>query len=168
MEDLKPKKVSESAIDFYPHEIFPNDLNPNDLNPRGMVFGGKVLLMIDNVAGIVAQRHSRRTCVTAELDSVVFLAPAFKGETLILKAALNRVWSSSMEIGVKIFAENFRTGESRHVVSAYLTFVALGEDGHKIKINPVEPETEDEKRRFREADERRIHRLKIKAEKSKK
>lgn len=163
MDDLRPKKVSESAIEYYPNVIFPNDLNSHNT-----IFGGRVLSIIDQVAGIVAMRHSQKACVTAEIDSVRFIAPALQGETLVVKAALNRAWSSSMEVGVKIFAENYTTAVSRHVASAYLTFVALNEDGRPTRISPVEPETGDEKRRYLEAEERRNHRLKIEAERKRK
>lgn len=113
----------------------------------------------DKVAGLVAMRHSGRQCVTAQVDTFRFIAPAKMGEVLIFKAAINRVWCSSMEVGVKVFAINYQIGERRHVVSAYFTLVALSQTGQKECLPEVIPETEDEKRRHQEADERRKRRL---------
>lgn len=146
---MEGKSVSASAIQQY-HEIF-----PQDLNPKKTMFGGKAMELIDRIAGTVAHKHSGRICVTLGMDSLRFLSPARMGEHLLLKAAVNRVWNRSMEIGVKIVAENFQSGESRHVVSAYLTFVALDESCQPTAITPVIPETDDEKRRYEKADQRR-------------
>jgi len=154
MSDAVAKKVSESAINYYPYEIF-----PNDLNPKGTVFGGTVMQVADRLAGVVAQKHSGKIAVTLLVDSMRFLAPASQGETLIFKAAVNRVWQSSMEIGVKVCAENFQTSERRHVLSAYFTFVALDENGRPTTIPPVLPETIGEWRRYDEAELRRQTRL---------
>ena len=154
---MKSKPASASAINDYVYQVF-----PNDLNSHRTVFGGRVMEIIDRVAGVVAQRHSGKLCVTRWVDSLCFLAPVKKGEHLIFKAAVNRVWNSSMEVGVKVFAENPLRGKQRHVVSAYLTFVALNQKHRPTKVMPVVPETDQEKRRYREADERRQHRLKTK------
>ncbi|MEK7590466.1 MAG: acyl-CoA thioesterase [Patescibacteria group bacterium] len=150
----KTKTVKESIVADYPHTIF-----PNDLNAVKTAFGGRVLEIADRVAAIAAQRHSGKTCVTLGVDSVRFLAPAQKGETLIFKAAVNRVWKSSMEVGVKVLVENFQTGENRHVVSAYFTFVAINDRKRPIKVTEIIPETPEEKRRYQEADQRRQLRL---------
>jgi len=152
------KAPSESAIEQNVYKVF-----PNDLNSKYTVFGGLVMSLCDRVALIVAERHSGRPSVTAAVDSLNFLAPARAGDTLIIKAAVNRAWRSSMEIGVHVGAENSHTGEARHVVSAYLTFVALGEDGKPHSVPPVLPRTEVEKRRFEEAGQRREQRLRNKA-----
>ncbi len=101
------KKVSDSAMSCYPVQVF-----PGDLNSKGTVFGGRVLAVMDSVAGYVAQKHTNMECVTLAVDSVRFLAPVKQGEILIYKASLNNVWQTSMEVGVKVFAENFKTGES--------------------------------------------------------
>lgn len=154
MKKLNPKKVSESKIDYYPYEIF-----PHDLNPKNTVFGGTVMAEADKIAGIVAQRHSGKISVTLLVDSIRFLAPARQGETLVFKASLNRAWNTSMEIGVKVLAENFLKKESRHVLSAYFTFVALNKNGRPAKIAPVQPENDEENRRFGEAQKRRERRL---------
>lgn len=148
------KAPAQSAVEQNVYKIF-----PNDLNSEYTVFGGLVMALCDRTALIVAERHSGRTCVTAAVDSLNFLAPARAGETLILKASVNRSWTSSMEIGVRVAAENSHSGESRHVVSAYLTFVALDENGRPVRVQPVMPETAAEQRRFRAAEIRRQARL---------
>ena len=150
----EPKKVSESAINDYPYILF-----ETDINPRGTAFGGRVMELADRVAAMVSRRHSRVDCVTLYVDSFKFLGPAVKGEMLIYKAAVNRVWTTSMEIGIKVCAEDPTTGKRRHVVSAYFTFVGIGNDGKPTALPPVIPETENEKRRYEQADLRRQRRL---------
>src|SRR5438045_1583177 len=98
---------------------------PNDLNTLGTLFAGRVMEMADRVAAVVAKRHSGRNCLTLGIDSVRFLARASHGDILIFKAAVNRVWRTSLEIGLKVFAEDFRTRQHKHIVSAYFTFVAV-------------------------------------------
>lgn len=148
------KAPADSAVEQNVYKIF-----PNDLNSEYTVFGGLVMALCDRTALIVAERHSGRTCVTAAVDSLNFLAPARAGETLIVKASVNRSWTSSMEIGVRVAAENSHSGESRHVVSAYLTFVALDDNGRPVPVPSVVAETRDERRRFRAAQVRRDARL---------
>lgn len=152
---LKPVRVS--AIDNYPHLLFSNDLNCNRT-----VFGGRLLEIADRLAGTVAFQHSGETCVTAGLDEVRFIAAAREGDLIIFKASVNRTWNSSMEVGVKVFGNNPTTDKTWTVISMYFTFVAVGPDGKKHQIIGVVPETEDEKRRFEEADERRKRRLALK------
>lgn len=149
------KAPSDSAIEENVYKVF-----PNDLNSKYTVFGGLVMGLCDRTALIVAERHSGMACVTAAVDSLNFVAPARSGETLVIKAAPNRAWRSSMEIGVRVAAENSHSGESRHVVSAYFTFVALGENGQPITVPAITPKTRVEKRRYKEADRRRKQRLK--------
>ena len=151
MEDAK--RVSESAVDMVERVL------PNDTNSLGTLFGGRLMQWIDIAASIVAARHSRRTCVTASMDQLSFLAPIRIGQIVILKAALNFVAHSSMEVGVKVLSEDPITGEQVHTSSAYLTFVALDEKGKTIGVPRLIPETDDENRRFREGDERRRRRL---------
>ena len=151
---MKDKAVSDSAVEQNVYKVF-----PNDLNSKYTVFGGLVMSLCDRIALIVAERHSGTTCVTAAVDSLTFLAPANAGDTLILKAAVNRSWRSSMEIGVHVAAENSYAGASRHVVSAYLTFVALDESGKPTAIPGISPGSEVERRRFDEAGKRRATRL---------
>lgn len=151
---LSGKKVSASAIHDQTAVVY-----SNDLNPYGTLFGGRVLETCDWLAGVIARRHSGRVCVTLGVDSVRFLAPAKHGDTLVFKASVNRVWKTSMEIGLKVFAENFRTLDRVHIVSAYFTFVAVDDHMHPVAICPVIPETAEEERRFQQADERRQLRL---------
>lgn len=152
---LKGKKVSESAIHDQTSVVY-----PNDLNPYGTLFGGRVLEICDRLAGVVSRRHAGRVCVTLGVDSVRFLAPAKRGDTLIFQASINRVWKTSMEVGLKVLAEDFKTMERIHIVSAYFTFVAVDDHMKPIEIGPIIPETEAEKRRYSQAEVRRQHRLK--------
>lgn len=151
----KPGKApSASAIEHNVYKVF-----PNDLNSKNTVFGGLVMSLCDRVALIVAERHAESPCVTAAVDSLNFVAPARSGDTLVIQATVNRSWRSSMEIGVDVSAEHSHTGKSRHVVSAYFTFVALDDAGKPSAVPEVLPETDEEKRRFDEAAERREQRL---------
>ncbi len=148
------KTSAESAIEQNVYKVF-----PNDLNSKYTVFGGLVMSLCDRTALIVAERHSGSSCVTAAVDSLNFLAPARAGETLIVKAAVNRTWRSSMEIGVYVAAENSHNGDTRHVVSAYLTFVALDDAGKPRTVPALTPENDAEVRRYEEAQQRRNARL---------
>lgn len=150
----KGKAPAESAVDQNVYKVF-----PNDLNSKYTVFGGLVMGLCDRTALIVAERHSGTTCVTAAVDSLNFLAPARSGETLVVKAAINRSWRSSMEIGVQVAAEDSFSGDTRHVVSAYLTFVALDEAGKPASVPPVTPKTPTEQQRYEQAQQRRDARL---------
>ncbi len=159
MEQKTPKPVSASAIDNHVYKAFPNDLNAHHT-----VFGGLVMSICDRIALVVSERHSGKVCVTASVDSMHFRAPAKDGDTLIFKAAINRAWSSSMEIGVKVMAENSFLGEERHIVSAYFTFVALDENHIPTDVPQVLPETAQEKQRFDHAEIRRNARLRMRNE----
>jgi acyl-CoA hydrolase len=154
----KSKPPSASAVDQNVYKVF-----PNDLNSEYTVFGGLVMGLCDRTALIVAERHSGRTCVTAAVDSLNFLAPARAGDTLIVRAAVNRAWHSSMEIGVYVAAENSHTGDRRHVVSAYLTFVALDASGRPVDVPAVAPQTTVERKRFEAAAARRAARLALRS-----
>ncbi len=153
------KKVSESSIEDHTYRIFPNDLNSLET-----VFGGLVMSIIDRLALVVAERHSGHTCVTASVDALNFLAPAGRGDNLIFHIAINRSWETSMEIGARVTAEEAKTGERKHIVSAYFSFVALDSQKQPIRVPPVLPETADEKRRFAEAEIRRTARIRRKKE----
>lgn len=132
---------------------------PNDANPLGTLFGGKLMQWVDLAASISAARHARCAVVTASIDSLTFLRPVKIGQLVILKSAVNRVFRSSMEIGVKVFVEDLHTGDVQHVSSAYLTFVAINEKGEKTGIPPVNPENDEERRRYEQAGQRRAYRL---------
>ncbi|RMD95150.1 MAG: acyl-CoA thioesterase [Calditrichaeota bacterium] len=132
---------------------------PNDANTLGNILGGKVMHLIDIACAIAASRHCRRPVVTASIDYLDFKHPIKVGELIIIKAALNRAFRTSMEVGAKVFSENPISGERRHTSSAYLTFVALGDDGKPVEVPPYTPETPDEIRRWRQAEIRRQHRL---------
>jgi acyl-CoA hydrolase len=135
---------------------------PNDANPLGNLFGGKVMALVDLAGSISAARHARSSVVTASVDNMSFLYPVRIGELVTCYSQVNRVFKTSMEVGVKVCVENLKTGEIRHTSSAYLTFVALGADGQRITIPPVVPETEEEKRRYEDALMRREYRLELK------
>lgn len=132
---------------------------PTDANALGNVLGGKVMHLVDLAAAMAAVRHARKWVVTASVDSLHFLHPVHINELMIMRSSVNRVFRSSMEVGVKLETENLITGVRLHTCSAYLTFVALGEDRRACEIPPVIPESEIEQRRYREAGERREYRL---------
>lgn len=132
---------------------------PNDANGWGNFLGGKVMHLVDLSAAISAMRHARRPVVTASVDSLQFLHPVHIGQLIVLRASVNRVFRSSMEVGVRVATEELTTGEMLHTCSAYLTFVALDENANPVPVCPVIPETDDEKRRYRQAGERREYRL---------
>lgn len=134
-------------------------MNPEDANPVGNVHGGVVMKYVDTAAGVVAIRHSRKIAVTASIDRLDFHNPVFIGNLLILKASLNLVGRTSMEVGVRVEAENPLTGQVRHTASAYLTFVALDENGQPTSVPPLICETDEEKLRYRHAEIRRQYRL---------
>lgn len=135
---------------------------PNDANPLGNLLGGHVMHLVDLAGAIAATRHARAPVVTASVDYMTFLHPVHIGQLLLLKSSVNRAFRTSMEVGVKVWVEDLRSGERKHTSSAYLTFVALGPDGKKVPIPPVLPETEEEHRRYREAGARREMRLALK------
>jgi acyl-CoA hydrolase len=135
---------------------------PNDANLLGNMLGGHVMHLVDLCGAIAAMRHARCTVVTASIDQMSFLHPIHLGELVRLKSQVNRVFRTSMEVGVKVWVENLYTAELRHTSSAYLTFVALDRAGNRVVLAPIIPETEDERRRFAEAAERRAYRLAFK------
>ncbi|MBM4167093.1 MAG: acyl-CoA thioesterase [Ignavibacteria bacterium] len=132
---------------------------PNDTNQLGALLGGKLMHWIDIAAAIAAQRHCGKVCVTASVDEINFHHPIRLGEVVTLRASVNRVFTTSMEVGVQATSENLLTGEKKKSNTAYLTFVALDSNGKPTNVSPIIPETKDEKRRFREALIRRERRL---------
>lgn len=150
---LEPKRASESAV------VMTQIILPSHSNGLNTIFGGQVAAWIDICASVAAMRHARNVAVTASMDDLHFLAPAHVGEVLILKAHVNRAFNTSMEVGVRVDAENPLTGSQRHTATAYLTFVALDQEGNRTPAPPLLPETEAEHRRFQQAEQRRIWRL---------
>jgi acyl-CoA hydrolase len=132
---------------------------PQHANIMGNVFGGVLLSLVDRAAAVAAIRHARRPCVTVSVDKVNFREPIRVGELVTALARVNFTGHSSMEVGVKVIAENVLTGEQRHTNSCYLTYVALDDNGAPTQVPPVEPETPDEKRRYNRAAKRRATRV---------
>jgi acyl-CoA hydrolase len=130
-----------------------------DANSAGFVHGGIVMKLCDEAAGIAAIRHSGCRVVTAAMDRMTFTAPIAIGELVTCSATVNAVWRTSMEVGVRVEAESPRAGEKRHTSTAYLTMVAIDEDGRPTPVPPLEPRTKTERRRQREAGLRRRNRL---------
>jgi acyl-CoA hydrolase len=135
---------------------------PNDANLLGNMLGGHVMHLVDLCGAIAGIRHARCMVVTASIDQMTFLHPIRIGELARLKSQVNRVFRTSMEVGVKVWVENLQSGEMRHTSSAYLTFVGLDRAGNKVILPQIVPETEEEKRRYEEAAERRAYRLAFK------
>ena len=132
---------------------------PTDANGLGNVLGGKVMHLVDLAGAMAAMRHARKPVVTASFDHMNFLHPIHIGQLIVLHSQVNRVFHTSMEVGVKVMVEDMMTGCKLHTCSAYLTFVALDAGGKPTAIPPVIPETEEQQRRYREAGERREYRL---------
>jgi acyl-CoA hydrolase len=150
---MEAKPVRESISEYSELAL------PNDANGLGNVLGGKVMHLVDLAGAMAGMRHARRPIVTAAVDSFHFLHPVHIGELIILRSSVNRVFRTSMEVGVKVVTEELMSGLRVHTCSAYLTFVALDSEGKAAPVPPVLPETADEIRRFEEAGERREYRL---------
>ena len=151
---LKPKSPDESKTEMTVRMF------PSDANPAGNVFGGEILKQIDLIAGLVAQRHARTNTVTASIDRVNFLKPVYVGNALILNAKLTYVHRSSMEIEIRVEAEDLMSGTRMLTNTAYVTAVALGSDGRTVEVPPLLLQTEDDKKRFSEGEQRMMQRLK--------
>ena len=128
---------------------------PNDANPLNALVGGRLMHWIDLAGAMAAHRHSGQRVVTASVDHMDFLVPVRVGDLVILRSSVNRVFHTSMEVGVKVWVENYRSEQNQHVSSAYLTFVAIDEAGNRLAVPPVVPESDDEKRRYEDAARRR-------------
>lgn len=128
---------------------------PNDANPLGALLGGRLMHWMDLAGAMAAHRHSRNYVVTASVDHIDFLVPVRVGDLVILRSSVNRVFQTSMEVGVKVFVENYIADTARHVGSAYLTFVAIDAAGARLKVAPVIPETDEQRRRYDDAGRRR-------------
>ncbi len=134
---------------------------PVDANPMGNVHGGTILKLVDLAAAVSALRHARATVVTASIDRMDFYHPVYVGNLVSLKASVNYTGKTSMEVGVRIEAEDLKSGVITHTGSSYLTYVAIDEDGKPVEIPDAVPETPEEKRRWREGKDRRAERMKV-------
>ncbi len=155
---MEGKTVAQSSV------VMSQAMIPQDANPAGNVHGGVIMKLIDTAGAVVATRHARANVVTASIDRLDFLHPVFIGDFVTLRANLNFVGKTSMEVGVRVEAENLITGGTRHTSTAYLTFVALDTNGRPMPLPALILETEEQQRRNGEANVRRENRL---AEKSK-
>ncbi len=153
MTEPTPRTVRESQSELSELAL------PNDANGLGNLLGGKLMHLMDIAGSLAAARHARTFVVTASFDNMNFLAPVRIGQLVQLYSSVNRVFRTSMEVGVKAYVEDLRSGERQHVASAYLTFVALDENRRPVPAPPVIPETEDQKRRYEQAGQRRAYRL---------
>ena len=151
---IKPKKVSESQITMTELVL------PNHTNQLTKLLGGQLMHWIDICAALCASKHNQRVCVTASVDRIDFHHPIELGDAVTILASVNRVFSTSMEIGVKVFAESFKEGIRNHTNSAYLTFVSVDRNGRPVKAVEALPESEEEQRRYEQALQRRENRLK--------
>ena len=150
---MQPKQASESQATLV------RWMGLNDANSAGFVHGGTVMKLCDEAAGLAAIRHARTRVVTAGVDRMTFMVPVNVGELVTFRASVYAVWRTSMEVGVRVEAENPLTGECRHTSSAYLTMVAVDEYGRPVPVPPLEVSTAVEERRQREAQVRRANRL---------
>src|ERR1700736_34822 len=149
---LSPRPVRDSQSEMA--EI----VLPNDANPLAALLGGRLMHWIDLAGAMAAHRHSRNYVVTASVDHMDFVVPVRVGDLVILRSSVNRVFNTSMEVGVKVFVENYIADTAQHVSSAYLTFVAIDGAGHHLKVPPVIPETDEQQRRYDDAGRRRENR----------
>lgn len=153
MKRQKMKTTAESQVEMVEMVL------PNDTNRLGNLLGGRLMHWIDIAAATAASRHTNRVCVTASVDELNFLRPIKQGEVVILQASVNRVFNTSLEVGVRVTSENLLTGERKHANSAFLTFVSIDEADRPVKAPPIRPVTKEEKRRYADAARRRELRL---------
>lgn len=149
---MEPRSVKDSKT------VVSQLMLPTDANPVGNVHGGSIMKLVDTVGGVVAMRHCRGRVVTARMDEMSFLHPVYVGDLITLKSSVNDVGRTSMEVGVRVEAENLRTGKVLHTASAYLVYVALDSEGRPAEVPPLVAETEDEERRMAAAKNRRSRR----------
>jgi acyl-CoA hydrolase len=151
--ELRAKTASQSRVTLV------DQMQVTDANLMGNVHGGVVMKMVDNAAGLAAMKHSEGAVVTAAMDEMSFLEPVFVGDVVTVKASVNEAFTTSMEVGVRVEAENVKTGQVKHTSSAYLVFVALDERGGPKRVPPLLAESEEELQRQKEAGLRREARL---------
>jgi acyl-CoA hydrolase len=145
--------VAESAVDMVELVL------PNDANPLGNILGGRVMHLIDVAGAIAAKRHSRHVVVTASVDYLDFVHPIRVGQLIRLQAFVTRAFRTSMEVEVCVYREDFKTGELRQTSAAFVTYVALDDEGKPVPVPPLILKTAEERRRYREALQRRRNRL---------
>lgn len=150
---MEGRRVSESTSEYSELAL------PNDANGLGNLLGGKIMHVVDLAGAIAATKHCRNVVVTASIDHMDFIHPVRLGQWVRLRASVNRAFRTSMEVGVKVWVEDLIRGGQQHVSSAYLTFVAINPEGRAIPVPPLITETEEDKRRFEEAGDRREYRL---------
>ena len=155
---MQSKAVSESCA------VLSHWMGITDANSTGNIHGGTIMKLADEAAGLAAIKHSRQRVVTVGIDRMAFLVPIYVGELVSFRATVNAAWHTSMEVGVRVDAENPLTGESRHTNTAYLTMVALDADGRPAPVPALEAHAPQEQRRMREAEMRRANRLAERAE----
>ena len=146
---LIPRPVSDSKSEMIELVL------PNDTNPLGALLGGRLMHWIDLAGALAAHRHSHSYVVTASMDHIDFLVPVHVGDMVLLQSSVNRVFRTSMEVGVKVYVENYIADTAEHVGSAYLTFVAVDAAGKHLKVAAVIPESEEQQRRYTDAGRRR-------------
>ncbi len=147
------KTVKESQVEMTELVL------PNDTNRLGNLLGGRLMHMMDIAGAIAAARHTQRVCVTASVDEMHFLQPIKQGDIVILQASVNRVFNTSMEVGIRVTREDPLTGARTHSNSAYFTYVAIDDSGKPVKVDPIRPVTKEERRRYADAARRRQLRL---------
>ncbi len=145
--DPKPPSESRSTVSQL--------MMPGDVNNLGHVFGGVVLSMVDRAAAVAAMRHAGRPCVTVSIDRVDFKEPIYAGELVTCRARVNYVGTTSLEVGVRVIAEDLLSGEKRHTNTCFLTFVAIDEEDRPVPVRKLKLETDEDRRHFREAERRR-------------
>ncbi len=153
MRQSKPVSASKSIVSM--------QMLPSDANPMGFVHGGTILKLVDTAAAVAAMRHTRKIVVSASIDKMDFYHPVYVGNLLILKSSVNYTGRTSMEVGVRIEAEDLKTGKYSHTGSSYVTYVALDDEGKPTEIPEVVPHSKEEKRRWREGKQRREVRLRL-------
>ncbi len=153
--DLKfePKRTRDSQL------TLAMGMNPADANPLGDVHGGVIMKLVDEAGGLCAIRHARRPTVTVTMDSITFLSPVRVGDLLTLRASINWIGRTSIEVGIRVEAENVLTGQVTHTNSAYAVYVALDDEGRPTPVPPLILETDEERRRWEEGARRQEHRL---------
>jgi len=155
---MPPKRPSESFTELVQVVL------PNDANPLGFILGGTVMHLIDIAGAIASHRHTRTLLVTAAVDGLQFLHPIKVGDLIILRATVTAAFRTSLEVEVEVFSEEILTGRRQLTSRAYLTFVAIDREGGRLPVPPLLLETDEQRKKAGEAEERRVARLKARAD----